>query len=368
MYIDIAAYREINANPDNVILSTIGGDASQYSLFALGITPAVWGMMLSAIISAIRSKSTKARISPKTQEKERYIAAFILAALLSVVRSGQLMLTQEAVSHSHVIAGNAILMIIGAVVVMGLCNLNKEHGFGGQTILIVLNIIETIFRTVYGASFDDLKLPLLLIAIVVAVEIVMDNVEMRIPLMRVSIHNVNAEKNYLPLRLNPAGLMPVIFASIVFLIPQSVLMGLYTVFPENAWIQYIYTHMVTTSPLGFVVFIVIIYILTFMFSYLFLRPDELVENFQKTGDCIEGVRAGRETRRFLYTRLYAMCLISATIMSVCVGIPMYFRATAGQTAGYFALPMTCMILSSMMGSLIREMKSTRSFGLYRSFL
>ena len=180
--------------------------------------------------------------------------------------------------------------------------------------IISLNILDGILLTMKGHDIQLLILPLLISLVVIFVIILMENTEMRIPVQRISIHNVYADKNYLAIKLNPIGIMPVMFAAAFFMLPQLFVTWMSWWFPNNAYILYAQENMVLTKPLGIIVYIFVLYILTIGFSRVMINPREMTDQFLKSGDSICDLHAGKETRKYLSRVINRMSLISATVM------------------------------------------------------
>ncbi len=116
------------------------------------------------------------------------------------------------------------------------------------------------------------------------------------------------------------------------------------------------------------IYIAAIFLLTYGFAILTLRPSEMTEQFLKSGDSIENIHAGADTDRYLHSRIYVLCFVSALIMSVCMGVPMYLRASGGGDGQLLMLSTMMMMLTGMWSSVRREYKAMHTYDQYTPFL
>ena len=210
--IDLSAYLHKTMDAEGLLLQTISGDVLQCSVFALGVSPYMISSMVAQIISAFRSPESKAKISPVKMNRLSLAVALLIAVAQAFLRVMELKfsVTGAMLLQARIIAG--IEMVAGAMIIIWLCSRNKKYGIGGQTALIYVNILDGIFATISNGDIKKLAIPLLISAVVILVMVFMENAEMRIPVQRISIHNIYADKNYLAIKFNPIGVMPAMFS------------------------------------------------------------------------------------------------------------------------------------------------------------
>ena len=259
-------------------------------------------------------------------------------------------------------------MVTGVMVILWLSERNKKYGIGGQTALIFVNILDGIRATLSGANADNIALPLVLSLVVMMVVLLMENTEFRIPLQRISIHNIYADKNYLAIKLNPIGVMPAMFSTAFFMVPQLLITVLNWVFPKNETILWWQHNMNMSKPLGMIVYIAILYGLTVGFSRVFVNPRELTEQFLKSGDSIENIRAGKDTKCYLSKIITRISLFSAAVMSVCLGIPLWLQYKGNIDNVLVTLPSSIMMMTGIWCNLYREMVAIKEMDDYKPFI
>ena len=366
--IDLSAYANQTLDTATLLIQAISGDVYRRSVFALGISPYMMASILVQMVVAFRSADAKARISPK---KKNYIMleltlifALFQAVLqvrnLSFAVTGQRLMLAQAVS--------VVEMIAGAMIILWLSEQNKKYGVGGQTALIFVNILEGIVAILTKGSMESLVIPLLISLIVIMIMVILENAEKRIPVQRISIHNIYADKNYLAIKLNPIGVMPVMFSTAFFMLPQLLVTGLAWLFPGQETIIWWQENLVLTKPLGVIVYIVILYALTIGFSRVFLNPTETTEQFLKSGDSLAGIHAGRDTKRYLSRNITRISLFSATALSLCLSVPMVMQLNGYMDNSLSSLPTSIMMLTGIWSNLYREVLSIRDMDAYEPFI
>jgi preprotein translocase subunit SecY len=286
----------------------------------------------------------------------------------AVWRLGSLEFVAEGSRLLLVKVAAAAEMVAGAFIILWLAEHNKRYGIGGQTAMILVNILDGLMGTLEGATLRKLVLPLCVSAVVMVLVIIMENAEKRIPLQRISIHNIYADRNYLAFKLNPIGIMPVMFASAFFTLPQMALSGLRYLFPDNEQLLRWKNQMTLTEPLGIVTYILILYILTIGFSMVFINPSDLTEQFLKSGDSILGLHPGKDTKRYLTRELLVISIGSATMMAVCLGVPMCLQMWEIIDSSLAMLPTSVMILTGIWCNLYQELVSVKNLDAYQPFL
>lgn len=116
------------------------------------------------------------------------------------------------------------------------------------------------------------------------------------------------------------------------------------------------------------VYIVILYGLTIGFSRVFLNPSEITEQFLKSGDSLVGIHAGRDTKKYLSRQITRISFFSATMISLCLGIPMALRLNGYMDDSLAALPTSIMMLTGIWSNLYRETLAIRDMDAYKRFI
>lgn len=355
--IDVSAYTYEAINAEEVLMQTISGDAYRHSIFALGIFPFMISGLLVQVIMGIRKLFSKSQVSPKTMNRMSSMMTFAIAILQALVQVTQLKFSVEGKLLQGAKTLAIVEMVTGVMVILWLSKRNEKYGVGGRMVLGLANTLERITTTVLHHSIENLAVPLLISMVVMIITLVMENAEKRIPVQRISIHNIYADKNYMAIKLNPVGVMPVLFSTAVFMLPQLLLSLLGNLFPYHEGILWWRMNMTLSKPLGIVIYILCEYLLTIGFSFLMLSPKDIMEQFLKSGDSIVNLHAGRDTRRYLQGTVWRISLLSATVMGVCIAVPLVLQLRGDIDSTLTMLPSSVMMLTSFWCTIYRELVS-----------
>lgn len=366
--IDISAYHSASINAEDLLMQTISGDIYRTSVFAIGLSPYMLSSILVQIIAAFRSSDAKARTSPKKMSRITVAVTFVFAVLQALFHLTDLAFTAEGEQLFWAMGIAALQMVTGVMVILWLAERNQKYGIGGRTALIFVNILDGIISNIGKHDFQNLKIPFMVAFILIIIVLIMENTEKRIPLQRISIQSIYTDKNYLAIKLNPIGIMPVMFSTAFFMLPRLLVFVLHIFFPENGSILWCQENMELTRPLGIAVYIAVLYILTIVFSIVFVSPGDLTEQFLKSGDSIENLHAGRDTKRYLTRNIVGISFLSASVMSICVGIPLVLQLKGEIDSSLAMFPSSLMMVTGIWSNLYQEFIVIRNYDAYRPFI
>ena len=367
--IDVDIYLHRAAAAEDLLLQTLSGDLYRCSLFALGISPYMIASVLVQIMHSFQSTEFRTRYSPKKITRDTLLLTLLFALLQSASRVRDLVFRVGDGRELAIVQCIAVLeMTAGAFFILWLSERNKKYGIGGQTVLIFINILDGIRAAVSSSPVQKLAVPVFISLVVMEIVLIMENTEMRIPLLRISIHNIYADKNYLAIKLNPIGVMPVMFSTAMFMLPQLLVRVLNWIIPQNRSLLWLQENLLLSKPMGMMVYIIMLYGLTIGFSMIFMNPREMTEGFLKSGDSLEGIHAGRATERYLSRVIVCIGIFSATVMGVCLGIPLVLQMGGHMDSTIFALPSSVMMLTGLFCNLQREVAALRDLASYRTFI
>lgn len=355
--INMDAYRNISFEADELLFQTIGGDFYRSSVFALGIFPSMISGLIVQICMAVRRLFTKEETSPKKTGYITAVMTFGIAAFQAITQVTELRFSAEKEMMPVVWAIAVIEMITGAVFIMWLGSRNAKYGVGGKTVFMIVNVLERISTTLFTHSLSDLKFPLLIAALMMLTMLMMENTEKRIPVQRISIHNIYADKNYMAIKMNPVGIMPIMFTAAVFMLPTLAVSLLLYFFPQHQGILWWRENLSLAKPFGIFIYIVCEFLLTIGLSMLMLGPKDLSEKFLKSGDSIVDLHAGRDTRRYLRGVIGQISFFSAAVMGACVAVPLAMQWKGTTDSALTTLPTSIMMLSGFSCSIYREIES-----------
>ena len=366
--VDVSKLRAESYGAEQFLLHSIGGDKMQYSLFALGISPYITSSMAVTLVNACRSPESRAKTSQKKLQRIILIGTVIVVVVMSFFRVIQLPFIYSGSSLLLARFLAFIQLFTGGILIVRMISRNQKYGIGGQSLIIFINVIEQMVISFIKTSWRDVPIFVGVCFLVILVMVLLENIEIRCPIQRISIHNVHADKNYLAIKLNPVGVMPIMFASAVYSVPRLIISFLSAMNPANQYYTWILEETTLSRPIGIATYVVIIYLLTLGYGFITISPDNISEQLLKGGDSLEDIRAGKNTRRYLGRKLLIAGLTGATIMSLFIIAPMMFgNIDSGYQTSLATIP-TTMIITGLWCNIYREIQAVNAYDSYTELM
>ncbi|MCC2592221.1 preprotein translocase subunit SecY [Tessaracoccus sp. OS52] len=319
-----------------------GGALLQLTIFALGIMPYITASIILQLLVVViprleQLKKEGAAGTQKITQYTRYLTVVLAilnsTAFVTLARTGQLFPGCEGILYSEEIFPLVVMvmtMTAGTVVIMWLGELITERGIGnGMSIMIFTQIaasfpagLWSIKQANAGATGWFLLFLVIGIGLLVMLGIVfMEQGQRRIPVQyakrMVGQRLVGGSTTYIPLKVNQAGVIPVIFASSILYLPV-----LFSTFrPESAVGQWLAVNFTTNSPWYSVAMFVLIIAFTYFYVSITFNPEEVSDNMKKYGGFIPGVRAGKPTERYLAYVLSRLTAPGSLYLAVIALVP-----------------------------------------------
>ena len=235
-----------------------------------------------------------------------YIATILTAGTAFLLWLGD-QITQKGM-------GNGISLIIMAGIIATLPQMfitvfTSLISFEGTTQVIALGVIKFIlFVIVY-------------FAIVIGMIFVQES-ERRIPIQYAnkSTSAYGNAQSFMPIKINSAGVIPVIFASSLLSIPGIIAQ----VVKNDNFTLIVQKYLTYTTPVGFVLYIILIFLFAYFYTFIQLKPEEFAKNLQDNGGYIPGIRPGEETKQYVSKILTRLTVLGATFLSIIAGLPIAF--------------------------------------------
>ncbi len=332
------------------VLDTFGGGALQnFSIFAMGIGPYITASIIVQllqmdVVPKFAEWSKQGEVGRrKLAQFTRYftiVLGFIQAIFMSIGFNnmlGGLLITNDGFLTYLLIAtvltaGTAFLMWLGEQI--------SAHGMGnGISIIIFAGIIATIPNTasqVYvqrlqGAG-DELFIRIVQVSLVVIAliavmvfAIFIQQAVRKIPIQYAKRQTsggkmMGGQNTHLPLKVNAAGVIPVIFAMSFLVTPQTIAQF----FEGNSVADWIINNMSMSHPAGMVLYIALIVAFSYFYSFIQVNPEQMAENLQKQGGYIPGIRPGKSTQQYVTKVLYRLTFVGSIFLAVIAILPVLF--------------------------------------------
>ena len=343
--IDSAQLANFLGQSENQIFSFFsmftGGSLSQLSIMLLGVGPYITAsiivQLLTKAIPAWEEISKEGNLGrEKLNQYTRY-----LTVPLAVVQGYAMITLLKSQGVLTLVTGDDVIKILititaTSIFVMWLGELISEKGIGnGISLIIALSIIsglpQQMANTISVASTNSILPTVVFIAlalIVIAVIILVTEAERKIPIThtRQAVGAGKAVDSYLPLRLNSAGVIPIIFALSFLTFPQVIARFLSTA--NSEWVVNFanFINEFSSNNLYYgIMYFLLVFGFTFFYTYIVFQPSQVSENLQKQGSFIPGVRPGGETISFLKFTISRITLIGATFLGLIAVLPIILQ-------------------------------------------
>lgn len=344
------------------VSGALGGDLSRMSLFALGLGPWMSALILWRVFTLIKGFNLK-----KMPLERAFLFKTMLAVIIGFIQSIAIVNNIEIdigvsiFGHTQVgaVLTISLLMVTGAIFLIWLSNMNEILGIGGPTILILASMIinwpENISMYFIENFRSGVDVTAVVKTVVIAIGVLFlvlltvsfQRAQRKIPIRKVMINNNFYHKSYLPIQINPAGGMPLMYSMTLLVLPQYVLQALNYWIPNNNIVMYLIMNTTITQPVGVTFYIVILFVLSIGFAFININPDQISEDLQQSGDYIDNVEPGEETREYLTKTVFRLSSVGAIYMIAVAGLPLYLGANDQQYTQYALTAGSVIILVSL---------------------
>lgn len=359
------------------IMNLIGGGAlNNFSIFALGVGPFITASIIVELMAGvipyledIKEEGEKGR--KKIERISRFLALF-----LAIIQGWSIVYGFNA--QYHIMTDTGILsyafiitiLVGGTMAVSWLADMITVHGIGnGMSMLIFAGIVSSLPNTFYGnfsravlgsaetgqlaqGIFHFICFVLIYLALILGV-VVIESAEKRIHIMSSNGRMSNGStSSFMPVKLNSAGVIPIIFAQSIITVPQMIVsFANYDVYQKmNAFLSF-------GSATGIAAYGVLTFLMAFFYTSVVLDTEEISERFKKEGFFIPNIRPGKDTEKYLNIVINRTTLIGAVFITVMAVLP-YVLALFSTVTSTAALGGTGVIVA--VGVLIETMANLES--------
>lgn len=330
-----------------------GGAFKRVSIFALGIVPYINASIVFSLLGAIIPKIEEIQKEGESGRNKITQWTRYVTIVIALVQSFGVCLWLESVglvttpgvmffltTVTTITAGTVFLMWVGEQIsVKGIGN--------GVSLLIFLNCISVgpgnIAKTIQTLKGSKFLIPVLIIIAIAGILVVAGIVTFQLGERKIPIHYVGkgfggrggmGQNSYIPLKLNSAGVMPVIFASVVMMIPSALVNVIPSHFEFKTTLSMIFSQ---NHPVYMLLYAAVIIFFTFFYTAIVFDPEKVADNLKQSGGTIPGIRPGLETVEYLegvVTRITwggAIFLAVISILPYAIftsfGLPVFFGGT-----------------------------------------
>lgn len=347
--VDATALQQANNSFINLLDTFGGGALSQFSIFAMGIMPYITASIIVQLLQMdVVPKFTEwAKQGDVGRRKlaqfTRYftvVLAFIQAIAMSFGFNqafGGTLIQDEGIATYVVIA---IVLTAGTSFLLWLGEQITAKGVGnGISIIIfagIVSAIPTSLSQLYASQIQDagdalyIRIAMMVLLLIVVLAIIVGVIYVQEALRKIPIQYAKrmtgrqqssaGQQTHLPLKLNAAGVIPVIFAVAFFITPQQIA----NFFGENSVTKFIAQTFNYNEPIGMILYVALILAFTYFYAFIQVNPENMADNLKKQGAYIPGIRPGQNTQDYLTSTLYRLTFVGSIFLAVVAVMPILF--------------------------------------------
>lgn len=361
-----------------------GGTLANFSILALGLNPYINASIILQLLGYVipslealqkEGEYGREKINQYTRFLTVPLAALQAFGMYSLLRGQNILPSLGPLELLSLVTA----MTAGTIFAVWLGELISEYGFkDGVSLLIFVGIVSRL-PIVFSQSAttlapqDYIKTGILLIIalVVVGLVIFVNEASRQIPVNYAKRRTESglANASYIPLKINQAGVIPIIFAVSLVLLPS--MLGQFLAGSENPMLANIARTMTTAFNPQSVMYNVVYFFMVFGFTYFYtsvvFNPEKVAENLQKGGGFITGIRPGKETEKYLGFVLSRITVVGGVFLGLIAVLPSFFQNYVGSSN--LAIGGTSiLIVVSVALQMIREMEGELVMGRYDRFI
>ena len=348
------------------------------TILALGIGPYITASIIMQLLAVAIPKLEQ--IQKEGEEGRKKINQYtrILAVVLAAIQGGGTVYSYQTWFYHRtplVYIMATVSLITGTIFVMWLGELLTERGIGnGSSFIIFSNILSSLPQQVLtlgvsasGSFWNIMKVVvvLLLMVLVMAFVVLVQEGERRIPVQyskkMVGRQMYGGQSSYIPIKVNIAGVMSIIFAISLLQFPSVIQQ-----FVTNQWLSDLVVILNITHPAGAVIYVVLIFFFTFFYTSFAVNPVEMAENMRKNGGFIPGIRPGKPTSDFIQRTITRLSWVGAAFYAVIAMFPVLFQWIFQIRMGFGGT--TLLIATGVALELTKQLESQLLMRHYKGFL
>ena len=389
--INAKALNSLSDLPFLNMLSLVSGNAMRnFSVFALGVSPYITASIVVQLLQMdLLPKFVEWGKQGEVGRRKLNQATRYISLVLAFVQSIGITAGFATLSRTKLVANPnwqtylliGALLTTGSVIVTWLGEQITDKGYGnGVSMIIFAGIVSGIpgmIKGIYEDYFvnipsDRLNSSLIFVGILIVAVLVIiyfttfvQQAEYKIPIQYTKIAQGAPSSSYLPLKVNPAGVIPVIFASSITAAPAAIFQFVSAMGYNASWVRTAQALLATTTISGMFTYALLIILFTFFYTFVQINPEKTAENLQKSGAYIPGVRPGKGTEEYMSKLLRRLATVGSLFLGIITIIPILAKDLFGLTdAG--ALGGTSLLIIISTG--IEGMKQLEGYLLKRKYV
>lgn len=322
------------------LMNAMGGGAlKQFSIFALGVMPYITASIIMQLLQMdiIPYFSELTKQGPTGRQKLNQITRYmgIIFSFIEGYAFSFAFLGAAATAFDHLYV--ATIMTAGTAFLMWLSDQITQKGIGnGMSLIIMAGIIATLpqmfieaFKglVINSSIASGLGIALFIAFVIVYFLIIIGVIWVQEADRKIPIQYANKsttafgnEGSFMPVKINSAGVVPVIFASSFLAIPATIA----NFIGKEGFTNFVNNYLTFTTPVGFLIYVILIFFFGYFYTFIQMRPEELAKNLQQNGGYIPGVRPGKDTEKYVSKVLSRLTVVGSIFLIIIAGLPILF--------------------------------------------
>ncbi len=353
---------DLNQNSALALMNLLGGGALQsFSVFALGVSPYITSSIITQLL-AMDVLPALSELSKQGQygRKKKEMTTRYLTLLLGAVQAYGIVKTMETTEYIKLNSTSfwnyayiVTILVAGAMLVMWLGDQISVKGLGnGISVIIFAGIVRSLPLQIQSAYRNWVALTvgldtpvflrgifqftiyILAFLLIIAFVTFVEQSKRKIPVQHAGKSGAGkkySQASFLPIKINSAGVIPVIFASSIMMAPSVIISFISGANTSAEWLKVFssselvkmpwFNNQTWQFPWGLIIYLLLTVLFTFFYSNLQINPHQLAENFQKNGSYIPGIRPGNETERYVKKVVNRVTVLGAASLAFIAALP-----------------------------------------------
>ncbi len=311
-----------------------GGGLQNLSIFALGVSPYITASIITQFLqmdiipyfSELKDQGYVGR--QKMNKINRYLAiifAFIQAYAICMFYISSLG-TMEIIKTALVMtAGTAFCLWLGDEI--------TKKGVGNGTSMIIMAGIMLSMRSIFTGAYNafihgsyslGIGIVLFIVFILVYLLVLVGIIYIQLAERRIPIQYSNrttsaygAQQSYLPIKINAAGVIPVIFAQILLTVPSTIA----ALTKSESAMNFINKYIIYSSNTGMILYVLLIIFFGYFYTFMIMNPEEMSKNLNERGGYIPGIRPGNDTSKFIGSSISKLTIVGSIFLTIIAILP-----------------------------------------------
>jgi preprotein translocase subunit SecY len=369
----------VNSDAFSIFNLFNGGALSNFSIFALGVSPYITASIIIQLLQMDISP-TFVEWSKQGEVGRRKLtrATVLLSIFFGFIQGLGIAFGFNQFSNAQFVADPTILkyvviaifLTVGSTVLTLLGEYTNDRGLGnGISTVIFASILSRVPNELYQAYENNLMINVIVAFLIIfAIIVYIELAQLRIPMYYSKKFSGELTQSWLPLKLNSAGVIPVIFASSVFSVPQLMNQLLYPAgYEHSELVKFLLECFTLASKKGVITYAILVIMFTFFYAQVQINPEKVADSLAKSSGYIYSVRPGEDTEKYLSSKIRHLSVLGSIYLVAITVLPIatIFHVTINTS---LLSGTSLLILIGVAAEMSRQIRGKLTFSHYQSLI